>query len=186
MNKNIMSTTFFTVLLGCTISFVAVNFSKLVCMQPESHNQAAQQICNVCNLVLDDSDMDEAVRPVRLTCNHTFHPQCLKNILLANETLSCPICETVIEVTIQILNQVGLTQEELFKKLRESNVDHELLTTASQLLSQLETISNNIESINHNQHQHIPQILPIRDENVLFLILIFAVIFSTLREVYSI
>lgn len=197
MNKNIIVTTVQTILLISALNFVALDFSKLMSMNPEQQYHEAQQLCNLCNTFLNDPNLQEAVNTARLACNHQFHPDCLKNTLM-NGSLTCPTCQAAIEVTAEILSQAGFSQEELFRKLRTLNRNHALLTAASHMLFtrsglqsfhcvlQLPERLPALVSFQNNRHEpsNIPRFFPIQDENVIFLILIFAVIFSTLRGVY--
>ncbi|MBS1987585.1 hypothetical protein JST56_01165 [Candidatus Dependentiae bacterium] len=201
MNKNIIVTLIKTVFLAHVLSFVALDFTKLKSMDLEPHNQEAQQLCNFCNALLSDRNIQEAVNAARLTCNHQLHPQCLEDILLKGD-LACPTCQSAIEITAEMLAQAGLTQEELLTKLRGLHEDHEVLALASQRLFsasglpsfyctferpgrplRLVSFQNRIPQ-NPVHRQNLPQMFPIQNENVIFFILIFAVIFSTFRSAY--
>lgn len=187
MNKNIIVTTVHTILLASAFNFVAIDFSKLMSMQPNQQNQAAQQVCNCCNVVLNDPSIQEAVNAVKLACNHQLHRQCLENILSLKD-LSCPTCQASIEVTAEILAQVGFTQEELLNRLRKVSENFHVLKGASTELFELSRLRSfhyelqrpGRTSLRVDFQSNRPQI---QGEHVLFLMLILAVIFSTFRDV---
>ncbi len=88
---------------------IVLSFPCLCGVEPEKHSNAAiiksqpaEPIHENCSICFDSLHIGQTVV---LSCNHSLHVQCLRNMLEANGPGSerCPLCRRPIERQVQVL-----------------------------------------------------------------------------------